>query len=297
MAEAPLTANAHDQTPSDPTADHPAVAPSAAPTGEHRTLRTSEQAAVGSLTGEHRRTPLGGASVRAGRTVGMRLYGVVSLDAHGEAGSLAAGTDVITFRDIGAVVAASPYTATPLTPDELESYAAILADVHARRHAVVPAPPGTVFKSREALLGWLELHYYTLAEALDFVAERVVARVTVRRGDPEATASAAVAVPPATLRLTTLDDGDHGATSDLVSLAADAFRELRRDAVALIVLRAGPDAAAPDDTAHGSFLIDRSRWTAFEEAVALQGRRHGALRLECTGPWPAYDFVQMRFTS
>lgn len=262
-----------------PTAEHPVNPPT--PTAEYRSART---------------TPLGGASVRGGRTVGLRLFGVVSLESPGGATSFATGTDVLTFRDVGAIVATSPYSAAPLTPSDLEAYSATVGEVFARRHAVVPAPPGTVFRSREALLGWLELHYYTLSEALDFVAERVVARVTVRRGDPQATAAAAIAVPPATLRLT-LDEGDPGVTSDLVSLAADAFRELRRDAVALIVLRAGPDAAAPDDTAHGSFLIDRSRWGAFQEAVTLQGRRHGALRLECSGPWPAYDFVQMQFTS
>jgi hypothetical protein len=63
------------------------------------------------------------------------------------------------------------------------------------------------------------------------------------------------------------------------------------------VLRAGPDAAQPDDEAHGSFLIERGRWPTFVEAVALQGRRHASLRLECSGPWPPFDFVRMQFTT
>ena len=279
----------------------PSGAPDQAPNGAASALATStaeHRASEARLTGEHqgiRPTPHGSPSTRAGKTMGVRLFGVASLDAHAGASSLAAGTDVVVFRDVGAVVAAAAYSAAPLTPHDLETYTATVSDVFAR-HAIVPAPPGTVFRSREGLLGWLELHYYTLAEALDFVTERVVARVNVRRGDPDAATAAAVAVPPPTLRLT-LDDGDHSVASDLVSLAADAFRELRREAVALIVLRAGPDAAAPDDTAHGSFLIERGRWETFEEAVALQGRRHGALRLECSGPWPAYDFVQMQFTT
>jgi hypothetical protein len=280
--------------------------PNGATTAEHRTAehrtaehRTAEHRAGESRpTGEHaaaRQTPHGSPSTRPGKTIGLRLFGVALLDPHGGGAPLAAGTDLVVFRDVGAVVAASAYTAAPLTPHDLETYTATVSEVFAR-HAIVPAPPGTVFRTREGLLGWLELHYYTLAEALDFVAERVVARVTVRRGDPDAATAAATVLPPPTLRLT-LDDPDHGVASDLVSLAADAFRDLRREAVALIVLRAGPDAAAPDDTAHGSFLIDRSRWETFEEAVALQGRRHGALRLECSGPWPAYDFVQMQFTT
>jgi hypothetical protein len=166
------------------------------------------------------------------------------------------------------------------------------------RRAMVPAPPGTVFRSRERLVGWLELHYYTLAEALDFVTDRAVARVTVRRDDPNATAAAALAVPPASLRLTLDVEGTTAPpANDLVSLAADAFRDLRREAIAMLVLRAGPDAAQPDDTAHGSFLIERARWQTFVDAVALQSRRHAALRLDCTGPWPPYDFVRMQFTT
>ena len=42
---------------------------------------------------------------------------------------------------------------------------------------------------------------------------------------------------------------------------------------------------------------ERSRWQRFSEAVALQSRKHAALKLDCTGPWPPYDFVRMQFTA
>jgi len=257
------------------------------------------------LTAEHtatRATPLGAAGVRGDKRVGLRLFGVAAVDQHTHSATpFAAGTELITFRDLGAVVSPGPYAADRLGPRELDEHCTVVGEVFERR-AIVPAPPGTVFRSRERLLGWLELHYYTLAEALDFVTDRAVARVTVRRGDPRETTAAAIAVPPATLRLTPVppvagDEAASTATGDLVSLAADAFRELRREAVALIVLRAGPDAAQPDDEAHGSFLIERARWQTFVDAVALQGRRHAALRLECSGPWPPFDFVRMQFTT
>lgn len=264
-------------------------------TGDQRLVRENAQ------SGEFRtirQTPLGSSTTRGGKTIGLRLYGVASLESAGSTTPLAAETELVAFRDMGAVVAPAPYNASAVSPHDLEHYAAIVGDV-AARHSVLPAPPGTVFRSREALLNWLELHYFTLAEALDYVADRTVARVTVRRGDPHDAATAttpAVTAAPATLRLT-LDDGETPLVSDLVSLAADALRDLRREAVALIVLRAGPEAASPDDTAHGSFLIERTRWDAFVEAVAVQGRRHASLRLECSGPWPAYDFVHMQFTT
>ena len=84
---------------------------------------------------------------------------------------------------------------------------------------------------------------------------------------------------------------------DLTSLAAESFRALRAEAVALLILRAGPDAAAPDAAAHGSFLVERRRWREFEEAVGIEAARHPTLRFQCTGPWPPYDFVRMQFSS
>jgi len=261
-------------------------------TREHAVSVTSEHTAT-------RATPLGAGAVRGGARVGLRLYGVAALDQHQRAETpFAAGTELLTFRDLGAVVAPGPYVADRLGPHELDEHCAVVGEVFERR-AIVPAPPGTVFRSRERLIGWLELHYYTLAEALDFVTDRAVARVTVRRGagDPDTAHAAATGVPPATLRLTPAGEEASAVGGDLVSLAADAFRELRREAVALIVLRAGPDAAQPDSEAHGSFLIERSRWAPFVDAVALQGRRHAALRMECSGPWPPFDFVRMQFTT
>ena len=271
-----------------------------APSEQHDARQTAEHPSMAVTTElSAARTPLGSVTQR-GR-MGLRLYGVAAVEhQQGDGQSFAAGTELVPFRDVAAVVAPGPYAADGLTPHDLDVHCAVVAEVFERR-AIVPAPPGTVFRSRERLAGWLELHYYTLAEALDFVTERAVARVTVRRvplGDPGTTAAAATAVPPASLRLTPATDEPAATVSgDLVSLAADAFRELRREAVALIVLRTGPDAAQPDDEAHGSFLIDRSRWQTFTDAVALQGRRHAALRLECSGPWPPFDFVRMQFTA
>jgi hypothetical protein len=266
-------------------------------TGEH--ARQTGEHTLG-LTGEHtatRATPLGAMSVRGDKRVGLRLFGVAALEHQQADAPFAAGTEVVPFRDLGAVVAPSPYSADRLTPHDLDTHCAVVGEVFERR-AIVPAPPGTVFRSRERLLGWLELHYYTLAEALDFVTDRAVARVTVRRGEPLTATIPTVGAPPAALRLTpAADDPTGAAASDLVSLAADAFRDLRREAVALIVLRAGPDTAQSEDEAHGSFLIERARWQTFVDAVALQGRRHAALRLECSGPWPPFDFVRMQFTA
>jgi hypothetical protein len=267
-----------------------------------------------------------GSVARAGRprAAGVRLFGVVSLDHHVSGGTAppnggrdagdrggrpgaapggdgraegagpppaappaADGTELIAYRDVAAVVAAAPYAADPLTPQELERYHAVVESAFARR-ATVPAPPGTVFRSRELVAEWLELHYYTLVEALGFVEDRVEARVSVTRAEPPAHMP---------LRLAPADTAEMVALGDLTSLAAESFRALRAEAVAMLVLRTGPDALAADIAAHGSFLVERRRWREFEQAVGVEAARHPALRFQCTGPWPPFDFVRMQFAN
>jgi hypothetical protein len=227
-----------------------------------------------------RLTPTRGLSSRA---PGLRLFGVAALDAgHGgaHAAPLAPGTELVTFRDVGAVVASAPFGAEALAPEDLEQHRAVVEHVFAHR-AIVPAPPGAVFRSRDALASWLELHYFTLVEALNFVEARAVARVTVRRG-PLAPANA-----PA---------GEPGSLADLASDAADTLRALRKGAVALVVVREGdgPGDAHTAPAVHASYLVERAQWGAFVESVSREGERRRDLQLACTGPWPPYDFVRMQ---
>ncbi len=255
-------------------------------------------------------TPFGLARRGGGRAPGLRLFGVVSLAAPGRlavdgaAASARArlhtpplGTpdaDVVRVRDLGAVAAPARYAAEPLTEELVRGHRAVVEAVFAER-AVLPAPPGALFRSRAALAEWMELHAASLADGLRFVEDRAEARVTAAGG------------------------GDGPAQA--VARAADAFATLRREAAALLVLRtgagdgeedgadagspAGPGgpyghdgpitAAAGAAGAHAAFLVDRGRWRAFAEAVGREAGRHPGLRLDCSGPWPPYSFVRLDF--
>jgi hypothetical protein len=237
-----------------------------------------------------RPTPSAGRSV-AGRAprVGLRLYGVVGLDAahHEEPPPATPDTALVAYRDVAAVVEPAAYAAEPVGAVALERHRAVVDEVFARR-TVVPAPPGTVFRSRETLAGWLELHYFTLVEALGFLDDRAVARVTAARADDPAPSRAAP------LLLDQGAPGEERATGDLLlTAAAEPFRELRREAVSLLVLRA--EELGDPLAAYASFLVERARWAHFEQAVEAEARRHPGLTLRVSGPWPPYDFVRMQF--
>ncbi|HKP15320.1 MAG TPA: GvpL/GvpF family gas vesicle protein, partial [Gemmatimonadaceae bacterium] len=80
--------------------------------------------------------------------------------------------------------------------------------------------------------------------------------------------------------------------SDLAAAAAEALRDLRRSAVATVPLRTEQLTGI---VLSAAFLVEQELWKEFATKVVEQGSRVPNLRLELTGPWPPYDFVQMQF--
>ena len=204
----------------------------------------------------------------------LELYGIISLDVSG-ATSPVRGVTVASFRDLGALVADSTYAAPAATPQHIAEYRRVVEGAFARQ-TIVPAPFGSIFRSRDSLIRWLELHYFTLLEAVTFVADRAMARVVVSYGDePENTTAMSI-------------------DADLLDNVADeSFRVLRRHAVASVVISNHAAEAGP--AARASFLIERERWDVFNDIVREEQKRLREMHVDCTGPWPPYDFVRMQF--
>jgi hypothetical protein len=204
-------------------------------------------------------------------TVGsLRLYGVAAVES-GHATSLAEGTTLVHYRALAAVVERTPYSVSTLDDDEISKYVTVLEEAHSHS-SVLPAPPGTVFQSQSTLTRWLELHYFTLTEALSVVEGHAAARVSV----------------------TTRGVQGEGAKS-LAGLAAESLRLLRGHAAATVTLPNADGDDEDDVVARASFLIDTQRWQGFKDAVSKEAARQSSLDFKLTGPWPPYDFVRMQF--
>ena len=202
----------------------------------------------------------------------LRLYGVAAVES-GQAASLVDGTSLVHFRAVAAIVEPAHYSASPLGDEDTGRYLDVLEEAHTNA-AVLPAPPGTVFQSQSTLLRWLELHYFTLTEALAVVEGHAAARVSITTQPGN-------------------HDGDSGRS--FAALAADSLRSLRSQAAATVTL---PKADGDDEdgvVARASFLVDTQRWQTFKETVNKEAQRHPALTFRVTGPWPPYDFVRMQF--
>jgi hypothetical protein len=203
--------------------------------------------------------------------VGLRLYGVAAAES-GQATSLAEGTTLVHYRALAAIVEPSPYSVSTYGDDEMGTYVRVLEESHARS-SVLPAPPGTVFQSQSTLMRWLELHYFTLTEALAVVEGHTAARVSITaHGNQE-------------------DDS----RKNLAGLAAESLRLLRSQATATVSLPATDGDDEDGVVARASFLIDAQRWQAFTDTVSAEATRLPGLDFRVTGPWPPYDFVRMQF--
>lgn len=195
------------------------------------------------------------------------LLGVVDGDGQGLA--LPAGVELVTVRDASALVTEAPAFRPATEPRDIERYRAVLETV-ARSRAVLPAPVGAVFRSRDSLVRWLELHYPTLADGLAFVADRRAARVHVLRPDGA---------------------GEPTEGSDLADAATQILRVLRRQAVASVPLATEHLTGV---VLSAAFLVDRDLWKAFVEAVDEARSAHRDVEVQWSGPWPPYDFVRMQ---
>jgi hypothetical protein len=202
----------------------------------------------------------------------LRLYGVAAVES-GNTSSLAEGTTLAHYRALAAIVEPSSYSIVSLDDDEMAKYLRVLEEAHSHG-SVLPAPPGTVFQSHSTLTRWLELHYFTLTEALSVIEGHAAARVSVTMQAKG-------------------HDGD--AQKTFASLAAESLRLLRSQAAATVTLpRADGDEEA-GVVARASFLIDSQRWQSFNDTVSKESQRQPALDFHVTGPWPPYDFVRMQF--
>lgn len=197
---------------------------------------------------------------------GLLLYGVALLDGV-ESNSLAADTALVTVRDLGAITAPAEYQRQDPDDRDLERHGIVLGTV-AERQAVAPAPVGTVFRDRAALVRWLELHYHALHESLAYLDGRTVARVHIVKRDPSSTIDGAA----------------------LAARAADVLKHLRAQAAAMVPLK--PEQLT-GIVLSGAFLVEREKWGAFSGAVGGAGSTHADLDIRMTGPWPPYDFVRL----
>ena len=208
----------------------------------------------------------------------LKLYGVAAHESSAN-GALAEGTTIVPFRALAAVVTPAKYHKVILDEKEMGEYTRVLGEVQANT-AVLPAPPGTVFRSRDNLMRWLELHYFTLTQTMGAIEGHGQARLTVTKtanvDQDDATGAEAKET-----------------AKQLIATASQSMRVLRGQAAATVTLPLME--GETHIVAQASFLVELEQWSAFADLVAKEDARQTALDFHLSGPWPPYDFVKMQF--
>jgi Gas vesicle synthesis protein GvpL/GvpF len=210
----------------------------------------------------------------------MRLYGIIDNDA-GASEALPAGVQLASYRELAAVVAEVPAGRRGPAPPDIDVHRSVVTALFAHR-SVVPVPPGVVFRRLDTLTNWLELHYAPLIEAVRYVHGRAEARVHVRCAGRAVEARSGHPHSP-------------GKSPQLEGRAFEVFHEVSDHASAWSLVPPSAQQTRDVDDISASFLVERSRWHDFTEAVAVAARRASGLEIALSGPWPPYDFVRLKF--
>jgi hypothetical protein len=199
----------------------------------------------------------------------LQVFGVMMQD--GESVKPPDGVRLMAVRDLAAVVAETEYSAHKLALGDVQRHTDVVKALF-ESDAILPAPPGTVFRSSNVLERWIELHYVALSDALAWVENRAGGRVHLTRAAGK--------------------QSDREAGSDLAAIAAEVARSLRRHAVSSVSLRTE---AVTGIVLSAAYLVERELWQEFADAVEDEKDRHPLVHVELSGPWPPYDFVKMQF--
>jgi Gas vesicle synthesis protein GvpL/GvpF len=153
------------------------------------------------------------------------------------------------------------------SPSALWTYERVVEAVHAQRPAL-PMRFGTSLPDEESVRAALSARRGLLLAGLERVRDRV--ELAVRAMEPRAR-----------------ERNGH------------AYLQRRQKAAALHTALAGRAVAArraperaPDELLRGAYLIERAGLASFGLAVERLQRDHPETALVCTGPWPAYSFVE-----
>lgn len=176
-------------------------------------------------------------------------------------------------------------------------------DALAHTGPVLPMRYATVYREESSVVAMLESHRGELTAALERLAGRTEWGVKVYLAHRSAAGP----------------DRDRPADESKPGTAYLLRRKAQRDERLQMRRRAGEEAdrihealatAAVEDARHplqtaeasgrrepmvlnGAYLVEDERLPAFEKAVAACATDHGELRVEVTGPWPAYSFTDI----
>ena len=219
-------------------------------------------------------------------------------------GSEPADVHTVNYRDIAAVVSDTPIEVHDPTRENVLAHERVNETVM-RKHTVIPMSFGTVFKTRDDIIELLRSAYDAFHDVLDKMQDKLEFGLKVL-WDREVMVREIESLDEDVRRLKQEISAQKGSTyfarmqyGRLVDAAlqahsekyvAEIFEALRDVAVASRANKPIGDKMIMN----AAFLVSRDKEQEFDQRVKEIGARFDKLTFKYTGPWPPYNFVNIR---
>ncbi len=180
------------------------------------------------------------------------------------------GEEVYTleYKDFAPVVSSAAVKKYEVSDEEVELHRKVIEQVM-KEHSVLPVAYGMVFKNKKLLLVAMSAGYKAMKKAMSEVDNKVELGVKVFL--PKEAASW---------------DGKEKCKSDFMEALrkkAAQSKELKLFSDRLIM--------------NASFLVDRNKIDGFSGEVEQLGNKYPDIKIQYSGPWPPYNFVDIQILS
>jgi hypothetical protein len=240
---------------------------------------------------------------------GKYVYCIVHSDESLNFGRIGIGakpTEVrtVNYKDIAAVVSDTPLRVYDATRENVLAHESV-NELVMKSHTVIPMSFGTVFKTRDDIVELLRSAYDAFHDVLMKMEDKLEFGLKVL-WEPQDIVRQIEKEEEDIRRLKTEISGQKGPTyfarvqyDRLVNAAVETrseqyvkgiMEELRDVSVASRWNKPIGDKMI----LNAAFLVARDRETAFDAKVKEIGARYGRLNFRYTGPWPPYNFVNIR---
>ena len=219
-------------------------------------------------------------------------------------GSRRAEVHTVGYKDLAAVVSDTPIEVYDPTRENVLAHEEVTETVM-RKHTVIPMSFGTVFKTREDIVELLRSAYDAFVDVLAKMRDKLEFGLKVL-WDREEIIHAIEAEDDDVRRLKSEISSQKGSTYFArmqYGRLLDAEIESRSERYLSEIFDALRDVAVASRTnrpigdkmiMNAAFLVSREREAAFDQRVKEIGARFDQLTFKFTGPWPPYNFVNIR---
>lgn len=212
----------------------------------------------------------------------------------------------VHHRDLAAVVSDTPLVAYDPTRENLLAHEMVNERVM-RDHTMIPMSFGTVFRTEADVMELLRITTTAFGEVLGTIRGKVELGLKAMWDREHAVADLEASDPGIRQLKAEITGGSSGSTyfarmrlgrvieGALEERAQQIVTDIQETLRSVSVARRANKLIGDNMILNAAFLVDRAREEDFDAAVeALSGRYRDLVSFKYTGPWPPYNFVNIR---